>query len=38
MVEHWNDVPAPSQGLIAARDHISRHVERLISELKRLGG
>jgi arsenate reductase len=34
IVEHWNDVPSPSQDLIAARDRISTHVEQLIAELK----
>jgi hypothetical protein len=38
IVEHWNDVPAPSEHLIAARDIIYTHVERLISELKGLHG
>jgi arsenate reductase (thioredoxin) len=33
MVEHWNDVPSPSQGLIAARERISTHVEQLIAGL-----
>jgi arsenate reductase len=33
-VEHWNDVRAPSEHLIAARDVIYTHVERLICELK----
>jgi arsenate reductase (thioredoxin) len=30
IVEHWNDVPSPSQDLIAARDRIAAHVEQLI--------
>lgn len=33
LVEHWNDIPAPSQDLRAARDFISTHVERLMCEL-----
>src|SRR5262249_27148313 len=33
-VEHWDDVPAPSQHLIQARDAIYAHVERLVEELK----
>jgi arsenate reductase (thioredoxin) len=37
IVEHWNDVPSPSQDLIAARDRIATHVGRLISALKGLG-
>ena len=32
-VEHWDDVPAPSQHLTHARDVIYAHVERLIAEL-----
>ena len=32
-VEHWDDVPAPSQHLAQARDAIYAHVERLIAEL-----
>jgi protein-tyrosine-phosphatase len=32
-VEHWDDVPAPSQHLTHARDAIYAHVERLIAEL-----
>ena len=33
-VEHWDDVPAPSQHLTQARDAIYAHVERLVEELK----
>jgi arsenate reductase (thioredoxin) len=33
IVEHWNDVPSPSQDLIAARNRISTHVEQLIAGL-----
>lgn len=32
-VEHWDDVPAPSQQLAQARDAIYTHVERLVEEL-----
>jgi protein-tyrosine-phosphatase len=32
-VEHWDDVPAPSQHLAQARDAIYAHVERLVEEL-----
>jgi arsenate reductase len=31
-VEPWDDVPSPSQNLIAARDSIRVHVERLIDD------
>ena len=34
LVEHWDDVPSPSQHLAPARDVIYTHVERLIEELK----
>jgi arsenate reductase (thioredoxin) len=33
IVEHWNDVPSPSQDLIAACNRISTHVEQLIAGL-----
>lgn len=33
-IEHWDDVPAPSQDLIAARDRIHSYVEQLIVTLK----
>ena len=33
-VEHWDDVPPPSQDLAQARDIIYAHVERLVEELK----
>ena len=33
-VERWDDVPPPSQNLVAARDIILAHVERLVDELK----
>jgi arsenate reductase len=32
-VEHWDNVPAPSQQLARAREVIFAHVERLIEEL-----
>lgn len=32
-VEHWDDVPAPSQQLARAREVISARVERLVEEL-----
>ena len=34
LVEHWDDVPSPSQHLARARDAIYTHVERLVEELK----
>jgi protein-tyrosine-phosphatase len=34
LVEHWDDVPSPSQHLARARDVIYTHVERLVEELK----
>jgi protein-tyrosine-phosphatase len=34
-LERWDDVPPPSQNLMAARDTIRGHVERLVAELKR---
>jgi hypothetical protein len=34
VVEHWDDVPAPSQHLSQAREVIYAHVERLVEELK----
>ncbi len=33
-VEHWDDVPAPSQNLTGSRDAILAHVESLISALR----
>jgi hypothetical protein len=33
IVEHWNDVSGPSAHLMAARDVIYMHVERLICGL-----
>ena len=33
-VEHWNDVPPPSQHLERARECIYRHVEHLVHTLK----
>jgi len=32
-VEHWDDVPSPSTQLLAARDRIYAHVERLVNVL-----
>jgi arsenate reductase len=34
LVEHWDDVPSPSQHLARARDVVYSHVERLVEELK----
>jgi protein-tyrosine-phosphatase len=34
LVEHWDDVPSPSQHLARARDAIYTHVEQLVEELK----
>jgi protein-tyrosine-phosphatase len=34
LVEHWDDVPSPSQHLTHARDVIYTHVEQLVEELK----
>ena len=34
LVEHWDDIPSPSQHLVRARDVIYAHVERLVEELK----
>jgi protein-tyrosine-phosphatase len=34
-IEHWDDVPPPSQALHAARDLIYARVERLVTELSR---
>ena len=34
LVEHWDDVPSPSQHLALARDVIYTHVERLVAALK----
>jgi hypothetical protein len=31
-VERWDDVPAVSENLMAARDAIGRHLDRLIEE------
>jgi protein-tyrosine-phosphatase len=36
VIAHWDDVPPPSQNLMAARDSILKHVERLINELKQV--
>jgi arsenate reductase len=32
-IVHWDDVPLPSADLVAARDTICAHVEKLIAEL-----
>ena len=33
-VEHWDDVPAPSQNLSGARDAIFAHVESLVNSMQ----
>ncbi len=33
VVEHWDDVPPPSQNLLLARDLIRAHVEQLVATL-----
>jgi protein-tyrosine-phosphatase len=38
LVQHWDDVPSPSQHLTQARDVIYTHVERLVAELKQSTG
>src|SRR5215212_4256623 len=35
VVEHWDDVPPPSQDLLLARDRIRAHVEQLLETLQR---
>ena len=35
VVEHWDDVPPPSQNLLLARDRIHAHVEQLVETLLR---
>jgi arsenate reductase len=35
VVEHWDDVPPPSQNLLLARDRIRAHVEQLLETLRR---
>jgi arsenate reductase len=35
VVEHWDDVPPPSQNLLLARDQIRAHVEQLVATLRR---
>ena len=37
VVEHWDDVPPPSQNLLLARDQIRAHVEQLVATLRRAG-
>jgi arsenate reductase (thioredoxin) len=34
VVEHWDDVPPPSQNLLLARDQIRAHVEQLVATLR----
>jgi len=34
LIEHWDDVPPPSQDLLGARDRIRDHVEQLVLALK----
>jgi protein-tyrosine-phosphatase len=34
VVEHWDDVPPPSQNLLLARDLIRAHVEQLVATLR----
>jgi len=36
MIEHWDDVPSPSQDLQGARDRTRAHVEQLIVRLKQV--
>jgi arsenate reductase (thioredoxin) len=33
-IEHWDDVPPPSQNLLAARDRIRAHVEQLVLAIR----
>jgi arsenate reductase (thioredoxin) len=33
-IEHWDDVPSPSQNLTGARDRIRDHVEQLLATLR----
>jgi len=35
VIEHWDDVPPPSQNLLLARDQIRAHVEQLVATLQR---
>lgn len=37
-IEHWDDVPSPSQDLLGARDRIRDHVEQLVLALKQAEG
>jgi len=32
-IEHWNDVPAPSQDLAGARERIGAHVDALVASI-----
>src|SRR5215217_5987321 len=34
VIEHWDDVPPPSQDLLVARDHIPAHVEQLLATFR----
>ena len=34
VIEHWDDVPPPSQNLLATRDRIRAHVEQLVVAIK----
>ena len=34
VIEHWDDVPPPSQNLLATRDQIRAHVEQLVATFK----
>ena len=34
VIEHWDDVPPPSQNLLVARDHIRAHVEQLLATFR----
>jgi arsenate reductase (thioredoxin) len=36
LIEHWDDVPPPSQDLPGARDRIRDHVEQLVVAIKRV--
>jgi arsenate reductase (thioredoxin) len=38
VIEHWDDVPQPSQDLPEARDRIRDHVEQLVLALKQAEG
>ena len=38
VIEHWDDVPSPSQNLLGARDRIRDHVEQFVLALKHAEG